>query len=344
MRRRALLQLLLAAAGLLLIPLGLRAANRFHAAPNLTPSYLPAIEGPRERVPFDAERLPALAGLNPTWVVIGDSMAGSRIDPGLLTKLTGGQTAPLLYAGSSPAWWYLVLKNWVIPSGIKPRAVLVFFRDTNLTNVMFRIDATWSLDTAALDREDELNAVVARRRGTAFYRVRDGIDRAYAASEARRWIEPAVNEWPARILHPYRRQRAAFLEQLNDRFGLSHLRPMDAADMQATEDREADFDAFVDKSTLPLMLRDARAAGLTLVLVRVQRRPLDGRPPVESAALQRYISKLHAYVEAHGGVFMDDTGDPAQTLDLYEDGDHLSRDGRRRYTEMFAVRLRQRFP
>ena len=44
------------------------------------------------------------------------------------------------------------------------------------------------------------------------------------------------------------------------------------------------------------------------------------------------------------GVFMDDTGDPAQTLDLYEDGDHLSRDGRRRYTEAFAVRLRQRFP
>ena len=111
--------------------------------------------------------------MNPTWVVIGDSMAGSRIDPALLTRLTGGQTAPLLYAGSGPAWWYLALKNWVIPSGITPRAVIVFFRDTNLTNVMFRIDATWSLDTAALDREDDLNAVVARRRGTAFYRVRD---------------------------------------------------------------------------------------------------------------------------------------------------------------------------
>jgi hypothetical protein len=29
---------------------------------------------------------------------------------------------------------------------------------------------------------------------------------------------------------------------------------------------------------------------------------------------------------------------------MYEDGDHLSREGRRRYTEMFAARLRQRFP
>ena len=344
MRRAALLPLLLAAAGLVLIPLGLGAANRAFTASVLPPSYLPAIEGPRERVPFEADRIPALGGMNPTWVVIGDSMAGSRIDPALLTRLTGGQTAPLLYAGSGPAWWYLALKNWVIPSGIKPRAVIVFFRDTNLTNVMFRIDATWALDTAAREREDDLNAVVARRRGTAFYQVRDRVDRIYAASAARRWIEPAVNDWPARMLFPYRRQRAAFLDQVNARFGLAHLRPMDAADMQATEDREADFDRFVEDSGLPLMLRDAKQAGLTLLLVRVQRRPLNGQPPAQSPALRRYISKLHAYVEARGGVFMDDTGDPRQTLDMYEDGDHLSRDGRRRYTEMFAERLRHRFP
>ena len=31
-------------------------------------------------------------------------------------------------------------------------------------------------------------------------------------------------------------------------------------------------------------------------------------------------------------MFHDDTGDPQQTLDMYEDGDHLSHDGRFRYT------------
>jgi hypothetical protein len=282
--------------------------------------------------------------MKPTWVVIGDSMAGSRVDPALLARLTGGVTAPLLYAGSGPAWWYLVLKNWVIPSRIHPKAVFVFFRDTNLTNVMFRIDATWALDTAALDREPDLNVVVARRRGSVFYQVRDRIERLYRAEQVRRWVEPQVNAWPARVIFPYRRPRAAFMDRLNERFGLAHLRPMDAADMQATEDREADFDAFVDRSALPLMLRDARDAGLTLVLVRVQRRPVDGRPPFQSPALRRYVAKLQTYVEAHGGVFMDDTGDPAETIDLYEDGDHLSREGRRRYTEVFASRLRQRFP
>ena len=41
---------------------------------------------------------------------------------------------------------------------------------------------------------------------------------------------------------------------------------------------------------------------------------------------------------------LDDTGDPLETLDLYEDGDHLSREGRRRYSERFAERIRLQFP
>jgi len=338
------LHLLVAAAGLLFLPLGVRAANRLHPTPNLQPSYLPAIDEPRDRVPFEASRVPDLARMQPAYVVIGDSMAGSRIDPVLFTRLASVRVAPLLYAGSGPAWWYLALKNWVIPSGVHPRCVFVFFRDTNLTNVMFRIESTWVLDTAARDREDDLNAVVARRRGNAFYRLRTAIERFYQAPQARRWVTPAVNQWPANLMIAYRKPRAAFLERVNERFDLGHLRPMDAADMQATEDREADFDAFVDKSELPLMLRDAAQAGLRLCFTRVQRRPEGNRPPFQSPALQRYTAKLKAYIERHGAIFLDDTGDPAQTLDWYADGDHLSREGRERYTELFVSRVRQRFP
>ena len=187
-------------------------------------------------------------------------MAGSRIDPALLT--TGPDGAATFHATAGDA--FLIPKRIAHTyrnTGTADCHVIVFFRDTNLTNVLFRIDATWSLDTAAREREDDLNAVVARRRGSPFYRVRDGFERIYQAEQARRWIEPAVNAWPAQVLFQYRKPRAAFLDGLNDRFGLSHLRPMDAADMQATEDRDADFDAFVDKSRLPLMLRDARRAG-----------------------------------------------------------------------------------
>ena len=64
--------------------------------------------------------------------------------------------------------------------------VLIFFRDTNLTDVMFRLDEQfrWALDLAALDREDELNAVVARRLGL-LHRVHRLVDRVVGAEQAR---------------------------------------------------------------------------------------------------------------------------------------------------------------
>ena len=52
--RRALPQLLLAAVCLLVLPLGLRATGAVQGSATLKPSYLPALEGPRERNPFDA--------------------------------------------------------------------------------------------------------------------------------------------------------------------------------------------------------------------------------------------------------------------------------------------------
>ena len=264
-----------------------------HPAANLQPSYLPAIYGPRERAPFEAERVPALARMNPGVVVIGDSMAGSRIDPALLTRADRRASrrrscmpAAARRGGISRS------RTGSSPSGIRPRAVIVFFRDTNLTNVLFRIDATWSLDTAALEREDDLNAVVARRRGTTFYRVRDAFDRLYRREEARRWIEPAVNEWPARALIPVSpaagRVPAAAERPLRPRRTCVRWTPPTCRRPRTA--RRTSTPSSTSR-TLPLMLRDARQAGLTLVLVRVQRRPVGGRPPYQSPALQRYVAQ-----------------------------------------------------
>jgi hypothetical protein len=331
---------------LLLVPLVLRVANRALNPPRVQATYLPALEGPRERIPFDAEPIGQLAGMNPGYVVIGDSMAGSRIEPRLLGRLTSERIAPLLQPGTGSAWWYLALKNWVIASGIRPRCTFIFFRDTNLTNALFRLDDQfrWSVDRVAREREDEVNAVVAKRQAGPLFRVSAAVERAYGATETRQWLEPALNEWPARLMLPYRRPRAAFLAQLNERFSLTHLRTMEAADIQAAEDLDADFDEFIDKSFLPLMIRDARQAGLTLCFVRAQRRPTGGRPPAQSEALKQYIADLKTYLEANGALFHDDTGDPQQTIDLYADGDHLSRDGKVRYTEIFYNRMRPLFP
>lgn len=250
----------------------------------------------------------------------------------------------LLQPGSGSAFWYLALKNWVIASGIRPQAVFVVFRDTNLTDVLFRLDEQfrWSVDRVAHDREDELNSIVAMRTNTPTERLAMATERIYEGNRAREWVEPALLAWPARVLIPSRRHREEFVAGMNDRFGLEHQRPFEAADVQSDE-AGADFARFVDRSVLPLMLRDAQAAGLRLCFVRVQRRPVGGNPPRQSKAMRQYVRDLQLYVESHGGRFHDDTGDPELTIDMYGDGDHLASAARRRYTDIFFTRLRRLF-
>jgi hypothetical protein len=326
------------------VPVVIPAINAWMAGPSLPPTYLPALEGPRARAAFQSTRLSELRYLQPGYVVIGDSMAGTRLDERRLGELSGTAVAPLLQPGSGSAFWYLALKNWVIASGIKPRMVFVFFRDTNLTDLMFRLDPQfrWALDLTALEREEELNALVAKRI-RPFHRAHVFLDRYMAVDAVRRRLEPAVAEWPAERLIASRRRRTEFMSLMNERLGFDHLRPMTAADIQIGDAPDFDFERDVDGSVLPLMLRDAKQAGLTLCFVRVQRRPTAHRPPPQSPELEAYVAALRAYVTERGGIFHDDTGDPALTIDMYEDGDHLARHARRLYTENLYNRLRTHF-
>ena len=209
---------------------------------------------------------------------------------------------------------------------------------------MFRLDEQfrWSLDLAALEREEELNAVVARRLGL-LHRARRLVDGLVGAEQARQRVEPAVTAWPVNAMLSSRRRQSEFMTGMNERLGLDHLRKMEAADILIGEGPAFDFASDVDKSVLPLMLAEASRARLTLAFVRVQRRPTANRPPAQSPALRRYIAELRAYVTARGAIFHDDTGDPALTIDMYEDGDHLARHARRRYTENLYNRLRPHF-
>jgi hypothetical protein len=190
------------------------------------------------------------------------------------------------------------------------------------------------------DMEEELNDVVQSALDGPFFAVHQAVERIYHVDAARRSAEPIVSRAPARWVAGPAGQ-ARLLEYANQRFGLDHLRVMEAADMAA--DAGTDFAATVQQSVLPLMLREARRAGVKLCLVRVQRRPVNGQPPAQSPALRKYVRDLRDYVQAHGGILHDDTGDPAITLDMYEDGDHIARNARPVYTQLFYERLRVLF-
>jgi hypothetical protein len=308
------------------------------------PSYLPALEPSRERAAFISEPIDELARMDPAWVIIGDSMAG-RIDPDRLAALSGGLVAPLLQNATGSAGWYLALKNYVVASGVRPKWIFIFFRDTNLTEPLFRLDGAYRthVDEVARDREDELNAVVAARLSRSWYRVHDVVDRLYATERVRGWVEPVLADWPARIIGGPGGE-AQVLARVNTAFTLERLRVMSQADVAAVDARELDFHANVDSSLLPRMIAAAREHGLRIGFVRVLRRPDGGEPPPEPPALARYVADLAAYLQSQEAVFLDDRADPSLARLPYADGDHIAREARVPYTDRFWARVSRLTP
>jgi hypothetical protein len=299
------------------------------------PSYLPALEARRHRQPFDASVIDDLQRLTPRYVFIGDSMA-RRISPSHFAKISGEPVAPLYQNSTGPAYWYLTFKNHLIASGAKPRWVFFFFRDTFLTNTLFRLTGRYraKVDTAAADIEPDLNRIVAARTGGEWYAVHRAVDEVYAAERTREWLEPKLAALPA-VLLAGPAGAEALLDQANEAFELEKLRAMTAADVEAAPDAETDFAGTVDTSILPLVLSLAQEHGLRIGFVRVVRRPEQGRAPADSPALAAYVQAFKAYVTARGAVFIDDHDDPRLARLPYSDGDHITESARPIYTDMF---------
>jgi hypothetical protein len=147
----------------------------------------------------------------------------------------------------------------------------------------------------------------------------------------RRWYV----QW--RFADPQARTR--FEGTAEQAFALEHLRPDASADLGV--EQNPNFGRDLPTSVLPLIVDLARERQLPVCFVRVQRRPVAGRPPAESPALRGYVSDLRRWVESRGAMFHDDTGDADITLDLYGDGDHVA--DRRRYTDTFRRRMEPLF-
>ena len=321
-------------AGTLVVPLGLRAINGALPGADVRESYLPSVETPRPREPFDQETATVVREANPEFVVIGDSMAGIRIDPRYLSRLAHTSVIGLYQQGSPVAYWYLVLKNLVVHNELtKVRGAIFFFRDDQLTTQVQV--SPGSLDRVARDREPELDRILAADKLGAFSEVHRLARTAYQFDRSRLYFEPLLNRWPANVARPD--QPSELIAAMNNEvFALDKLRKFEASDLDESTNSSIDFAANVNGSLLPEIFRVAEGAKIRLAFIRVQRRPAADGPPPQSDALKRYVADLQAYVTGRNAYFHDDWGDPDEPLSVYADGDHLTQDGRLRYTERFA--------
>jgi hypothetical protein len=327
-RRDQALSLCAVIAAAAVLPLGLRAVNAAIPGSAAHTSYLPTIETPRPREPFDEAAASALREAQPEFVIIGDSMAGVRIDPRHLSRVSGRSVAGLYQQGSPVAFWYLQLKNMVVNNGLtKVRGAVFFFRDDQLTT---QVEVSGPiLDRVARDHEPGLDRVFAAHRLGRFSEIHRAARSVYQFDLTRAWLEPRV----LRAVAP----SADLVNAVNNEvFALDRLRAFEAADLPQAEEASLDFDEQVGRSVLPLILDLAAQSNIRVAFIRVQRRPTSHGPPPQPEALTRYLERLKSYLTARGAYYHDDYGDPNQPLEVYADGDHLRTDQRQPYSERFA--------
>jgi hypothetical protein len=322
-----------------LAPLSLRAVNALMGTADRNRSYLPSIENRAARKSFDPGPIDSLRHGNPRWVFIGDSMLGTRIHPTLLKELseTGDRNVMvLLQAASGPSWWYLAFKNLLVPSGIKPRMTFFFFRDTNLTDTMFRLTNLGdALDEVAHQTEPELDRIAAARSHGPWWWVDATLERLYQVNITYAWLHPTIRRWYALWKYPDPSARLRFETEIEDDFNSNFRRDL-TADLGAV-DEDVNFRRDLPTSVLPLIMRLSTEHQIPVCFVRVQRRPVGNRPLTDTPGLQRYIADFRAWADAQHACFYDETGDPELTEDLYGDGDHV--EDRLRYTRIFRKRL-----
>ena len=79
------------------------------------------------------EEVARIEAVRPDILLIGNSYLAAAVEPDGLSRKTGRRCMILKRPGSASACWYLMLKNVLLPARHVPQAVVIYFRDNELT-------------------------------------------------------------------------------------------------------------------------------------------------------------------------------------------------------------------
>ncbi|MEW5942125.1 MAG: hypothetical protein AB1750_20865 [Chloroflexota bacterium] len=274
-------------------------------------------------------------------VLIGDSTLDRSVDEDVFSTAIGQPAHVISTPASSTALWYLILKNAIIEgTQHRPRYVLVMFRDTLLTLPDYHVAGgrVNEIDEYATAHED----LVVK---TAYLNFMNPLEifaeRYFPLYGARQRIKDSI-EFYTRSLLPN-----LFLsckgecvnavvtnvfyniENIDQNFSQGFLM---SEETKLYTQRAMDFDAQLDDSFLPEIIRLAQANDIRLIFVhaRTLTFPTPDSQPAELAAYKR---DLAAYLAARNVPLLDFSFDERFPPSLFNDPLHMNDEGRALFSQ-----------
>lgn len=297
---------------------------------------------PRE--PFNSKLKKRLEAAQPEIVLIGNSMVNSRFTEAELGRLLAPKRVGMVaVGGSKSAFWYLALKNVVLP-GTRPREILFFYRRRELTDARDRALGPDAHRLHWVSRSDDpfVAEILAPGWDEPVERIGWTLGRLAPVGRLHAVLEPTIDSFASSTaeLLTGARGKEPSKKALTSVFAVSKLRSSDLETLRS-EKENVPFQEELGRSFLPAIIQMAKDAKIKLTFLRVRTRT--DAAAKKPRRLRSYDRALLAYLRKNGAEHVDLTGNAWETESLYGEGDHIHRRYRDQYTRLFVQHYRDVF-
>lgn len=281
---------------------------------------------------------------HPEVILLGDSILTKGVDLETFQALSGKSAYKLDIPGSSSALWYLLVNSNIVEAEPAPQALVILFRDTILTAPTFRTTGPYFTLIDKFASPDDI-LVLQRSYLVQLTPMQAALEMYFPPYTYRGDLRDKLD---AGLRHVLPRQIGCDRECADD--AMTNVLGDMRAEVVASSIRGAesaiytpaylDFNAQVDQSYLPEIIRLAQKRGIQLIFVRAPTY-IFPNPSDEPPALKQYLLDMTTYLAARDIPLIDLSQvqgiGPAQFIDPH----HMSLEGKAIFTPVFAEAVKK---
>ena len=283
----------------------------------------------------------------PAVVAVGDS-AIRELNADNFGLILGKKTLIFSAPATGSAYWYLFLRHQILEAKNPPQMVFFFFRGVTLTVPGYLTNGNYRArleETATTGDADVYARAISADENPLLHLPERYLPLFAYRSEIYQSTVTLVRNWlPGMLLACDDTCVDNGFDQIFDEYHINAFlweELVHNLDSSLDQPRNYDFAARVGDSFLPLMLQDARSAGITPVFIRVKyRAQAQGTP--DTVEMTAYQQALRAYIEENGGIYLDLAEEDRLTADMYRDSIHLAYDEAPGATVIIAQYIREK--